>query len=73
MRAPRWEWRGAPVGSYAGSDTRAYTGISLAAVLEGQPKPQNGTGECKQHGPGFWFKKSGKTTWKCAKCTARSA
>ena len=71
MRAPRWEYRGA--GPYAGSDTREYKGISVAAVLEGQPKPEQGTGECKQHGPEVWFKKPGKSTWKCAKCNKRAS
>jgi len=58
--------------SYTGSDTREYKGISIVRVLNGELLPVAGTGECKQHGPGFWFKKSGQTVWKCASCSRRS-
>jgi len=61
------------MGPYAGSDSRAHTGITMSAVLDGAPLPVNSAGECHQHGPGFWFKKSGKTVWKCASCEKRSA
>ena len=72
MRAPRWEWRG--TGPYAGSGIREYAGVPIVALAVGvAAHPTNGTGECKQHGPGFWFKKPGKSTWKCAQCSKRSA